>query len=52
MGWCFPCFGSSNKDDSGLKEVVKKDSLKEASVAQSHHVARVSSGQCEFWNLL
>ncbi|XP_054805614.1 serine/threonine-protein kinase PBL27 isoform X2 [Prosopis cineraria] len=42
MGGCFPCF---DKEDSGVKEVVKKDSLKEGSAAQSHHVNRVSSVQ-------
>lgn len=46
MGGCFPCFGSSNKEAKGLKEVVvKKDSLKEGSIAQSYHTNRVSSGQ-------
>ncbi|XP_028751639.1 serine/threonine-protein kinase PBL27 [Neltuma alba] len=41
MGGCFPCF---DKEDSGVKkEVVKKDSLREGSAAQSHHVNRVSS---------
>lgn len=47
MGGCFPCFGSSNKEGSGggaVKEVAKKDSVKEGSVALSHHVGRVSSG--------
>ncbi|KAF7837862.1 Serine/threonine-protein kinase PBL27 [Senna tora] len=43
MGGCFPCFGSSNKEDSRVKEVVKKDSFKEGSAAQSHHVNRVTS---------
>ncbi|BFG15165.1 hypothetical protein CerSpe_014390 [Prunus speciosa] len=43
MGGCFPCFGSSNKEGSGVKEVTKKDSVKEGSAAQSHHVTRVSS---------
>ncbi|KAJ1414249.1 Serine-threonine/tyrosine-protein kinase, catalytic domain [Sesbania bispinosa] len=45
MGGCFPCFGSSNKEDSGsvVKEVAKKDSFKEASLPQSHHPSRVSS---------
>uniref|UniRef100_A0A2P2MQS7 non-specific serine/threonine protein kinase n=1 Tax=Rhizophora mucronata TaxID=61149 RepID=A0A2P2MQS7_RHIMU len=44
MGGCFPCFGSSNKEGSGaVKEVAKKDSLKESSVAQSRHVSRVGS---------
>lgn len=52
MGGCFPCFGSSNKEDSKVKEVVKKDSLKEGSIPQSHHVNRVSSGQNEFLDLL
>lgn len=46
MGGCFPCFGSSDKDGkNGVKEVVKKDSLKEGSTAQSHHLSRVSSGK-------
>lgn len=44
MGGCFPCFGSSN-EGSGVKEVAKKDSVKEGSAAQSHHVIRVSSGK-------
>ncbi|THG23974.1 hypothetical protein TEA_017011 [Camellia sinensis var. sinensis] len=43
MGGCFECFGSSNKDGNGVKEVAKKDSEKEASTAQSQHVSRVSS---------
>ncbi|PON88269.1 Serine/threonine protein kinase [Trema orientale] len=44
MGGCFPCFGSSNKEGSGgVKEVTKKDSVKEGSTAQSHHVTGVSS---------
>lgn len=44
MGGCFPCFGSSNEEGSGVQEVTKKDSVKEGSAAQSHHVTRVSSG--------
>lgn len=51
MGWCFPCFGSSNnKETSGggggsaVKELNRKDSAKDGSIAQSHHVNRVSSG--------
>ncbi|KAF5738703.1 serine/threonine-protein kinase CDL1 [Tripterygium wilfordii] len=49
MGGCFPCFGSSNKEGKGgggtggVKEVVKKDSVKDGSLSQSHHVSRVSS---------
>lgn len=47
MGGCFPCFGSSNKEGSssggGVKEVSKKESAKDGSVTQSHHVNRVSS---------
>ncbi|KAL9400984.1 hypothetical protein Peur_004833 [Populus x canadensis] len=47
MGGCFPCFGSSNKEGSSgggvVKEVKKKDSAKEGSVGQSHHVGRVNS---------
>ncbi|KAL9353472.1 hypothetical protein Peur_056152 [Populus x canadensis] len=47
MGGCFPCFGSSNKEGSSgvglVKELNKKDSLKEGSAGQSHHVGRVSS---------
>lgn len=44
MGGCFPCFGSSDDDDgSGVKEVNKKDSVKDGSTAQSHRVTRVSS---------
>lgn len=47
MGGCFPCFGSSNKegDNKGVKEVAKKDSVKEGSAAQPHHVSRLSSGE-------
>lgn len=44
MGGCFPCFGSSNKEGSGLKEVSKKDSVKDGSSAQSNHGNRVSLG--------
>ncbi|KAK2992028.1 hypothetical protein RJ640_014889 [Escallonia rubra] len=40
---CFPCFGSSDKGENGVKEVVKKDSLKDGSAAQTHQVTRVSS---------
>ncbi|PSS01487.1 Serine/threonine-protein kinase [Actinidia chinensis var. chinensis] len=43
MGGCFPCFGSSNKDSNGVKEVARKDYVKEGSANQSHHVTRVSS---------
>ncbi|KAJ0035176.1 hypothetical protein Pint_24588 [Pistacia integerrima] len=45
MGRCFPCFGSSNNKeaDTGVKELNKKDSTKDGSIAQSHHVNRVSS---------
>ncbi|KAM7463047.1 hypothetical protein LguiA_031168 [Lonicera macranthoides] len=44
MGGCFPCFESSNKEEkNGVKEVVKKDSVKDGSVAQPHRVSRVSS---------
>lgn len=44
---CFPCFGSSNKQENGVKEVSKKDNIgKEGSTThQSHHVSRVSSGK-------
>ena len=42
MGGCFPCFGSSNKDGNGVKEVEKKEFVKDPSAAQS--VNRVSSG--------
>ncbi|KAL4310232.1 hypothetical protein GQ457_01G002180 [Hibiscus cannabinus] len=45
-GGCFPCFGSSNKEESNgggsIKELGKKDSAKDGSVGQSHHVHRVS----------
>lgn len=44
MGGCFPCFGSSNSEGSDVKEVTKKDSIKDGST-QSHHVSRVSSGK-------
>ncbi|TXG71779.1 hypothetical protein EZV62_000358 [Acer yangbiense] len=47
MGGCFPCFGSSNNKEGsgggGVKEVNKKDSVKDGSIAQSHHVSRVIS---------
>ncbi|GAU37746.1 hypothetical protein TSUD_382390 [Trifolium subterraneum] len=44
MGGCFPCFGSSNKEDTNaVKEVSKKETFKEASLPQSHHPTRVSS---------
>ncbi|XP_071702728.1 serine/threonine-protein kinase PBL27-like [Rutidosis leptorrhynchoides] len=46
MGGCFPCFGSSNKDGNGVKEVSKKDIGKDGSAThQPHHVSRVSSGK-------
>ena len=44
MGGCFPCFGSSNSEGSEVKEVTKKDSIKDGST-QSHHVSRISSGK-------
>lgn len=45
MGGCFPCFGSSNKEDTSVvKEVSKKETFKESSIPQSHHPTRVSSG--------
>ncbi|KAF2310992.1 hypothetical protein GH714_018965 [Hevea brasiliensis] len=53
MGGCFPCFGSSNKEGSGggaVKELAKKDSVKEGSVAQTHHVRRVSSDKSKSRN--
>ncbi|KAK8510877.1 hypothetical protein V6N12_036791 [Hibiscus sabdariffa] len=44
---CFPCFGSSNKENSNgggsVKELSKKDSTKDGSVGQSNHVNRVNS---------
>ncbi|KAG6758867.1 hypothetical protein POTOM_035329 [Populus tomentosa] len=47
MGGCFPCFGSSNKEGSSgvglVKELNKKDSLKEGSAGQSHHVGRIGN---------
>ncbi|KAL4387819.1 hypothetical protein GQ457_09G023390 [Hibiscus cannabinus] len=47
MGGCFPCFGSSNKENSNggenVKELSKKDSTKDGSVCQSNHVNRVNS---------
>ncbi|XP_057960140.1 serine/threonine-protein kinase PBL27 [Malania oleifera] len=43
MGGCFPCFGSSNKEGNGVKEVAKKDSVKDGSATQSHHVSRAGS---------
>lgn len=45
MGGCFPCCGSSDEDGNGVKESAKKkDSAKDGSTAQAHHVSRVSSG--------
>ncbi|PPR86729.1 hypothetical protein GOBAR_AA33969 [Gossypium barbadense] len=48
MGEYFPCFGSSNKEGSNgggsVKKLSKKDSTKDSSVGQPHHVNRVSSG--------
>lgn len=51
MGGCFPCFESSDekgnayKSNNGVKEVAKKESFKEGSVAHSNsHTNRVSSG--------
>ncbi|PSS33952.1 Serine/threonine-protein kinase [Actinidia chinensis var. chinensis] len=41
MGGCFPCFGSSNKDGNGVKEVAKKEFVKDPLAAQS--VNRVNS---------
>ncbi|CAK9145529.1 unnamed protein product [Ilex paraguariensis] len=43
MGGCFPCFGSSNKEGNGAKEVAKKDSVKESSAAHSEHISRLNS---------
>ncbi|KAB2062755.1 hypothetical protein ES319_A10G173800v1 [Gossypium barbadense] len=47
MGGCFPCFGSSNKAGSNgggsVKELSKKDSTKDSSVGQPHHVNGVNS---------
>lgn len=43
MGGCFPCFGSSDEEGSGVKEVTK-DSVREGSATHSHHVNRVNSG--------
>lgn len=42
MGGCFPCFGSSNKETG--KQVVKKESFKDASAPQSIHLSKVNSG--------
>ncbi|GMI72168.1 hypothetical protein like AT5G18610 [Hibiscus trionum] len=55
MGGCFPCFGSSNKEGnnnggSTVKELSKKDSTKDGSVAQSQHVNRVSSDKSKSRN--
>ncbi|CAM8911865.1 hypothetical protein QQ045_033112 [Rhodiola kirilowii] len=42
MGGCFRCFGSS--DEKGVKEVVKRDAVKEvATGAQTHNLNRLSS---------
>ncbi|KAH1091275.1 hypothetical protein J1N35_018532 [Gossypium stocksii] len=47
MGGCFPCFGSSNKESNNggtsVKELQNKDSTKDGSVGQFHHVNRVNS---------
>ncbi|KAI4369579.1 hypothetical protein MLD38_018004 [Melastoma candidum] len=46
MGGCFPCFESSEKKGSSVKEAVKKDVGKENSAAaQSHHVTRAGSAK-------
>ncbi|KAK8507092.1 hypothetical protein V6N12_008439 [Hibiscus sabdariffa] len=55
MGGCFPCFGSSNKEGnnnggSTVKELSKKDSTKDGSVAQSQHVNRVGSDKLKSRN--
>ncbi|KAL2530733.1 Protein kinase superfamily protein [Forsythia ovata] len=51
---CFPCFGSSEKEQNnvnGVKEVAKKESFKEGSAVQSHnHVNRASSDKSKSWN--
>lgn len=49
---CFSCFGSSKTEvdssSNGVKEVSKKDSVKEGSAAQSNsNVNRVNSGNFE-----
>ncbi|KAL5541806.1 hypothetical protein UlMin_009516 [Ulmus minor] len=41
MGWC--CLGSSDEEGSDVKEVAKKDSVKEGSAAQANRVTRVNS---------
>ena len=43
MGWC--CLGSSDEEGSDVKEVAKKDSVKEGSAAQANRVTRVNSGE-------
>ncbi|PSR92640.1 Serine/threonine-protein kinase [Actinidia chinensis var. chinensis] len=48
MGGCFPCFRSSNKDGNGVKEVAKKEFVKEPSAAQS--VNRVISDKSKTRN--
>ncbi|KAK8982726.1 hypothetical protein V6N11_046639 [Hibiscus sabdariffa] len=55
MGGCFPCFGSSNKEGnnnggSTVKELSKKDSAKDGSVAQSQHLNRVGSDKSKSRN--
>ncbi|XVF38659.1 hypothetical protein REPUB_Repub20aG0121600 [Reevesia pubescens] len=54
MGGCFPCFGSSNKEaingGNTVKELSKKDSTKDGSVGQSHHVNRVNSDKSKSRN--
>ncbi|GAB2266191.1 Serine/threonine-protein kinase pbl27 [Dionaea muscipula] len=43
MGLCFPCLGSSNEEGSDVKEVAKKDFVKDSSVSQSRHLVKVGS---------
>ncbi|XP_022721772.1 serine/threonine-protein kinase PBL27-like [Durio zibethinus] len=54
MGGCFPCLGSSDKEGKNgggsVKELGKKDSTKEGSVGQSHHVNRVNSEKSKSWS--
>ena len=43
---CFPCFGSSEREEEGGKKNDVKDLKKDNS--SSHHVSRVSSGTKKF----
>ncbi|GMH18787.1 hypothetical protein Nepgr_020628 [Nepenthes gracilis] len=50
MGGCFPCLGSHNKEGNDVKEVPKKESVKDGSIAQSHNVGKVNSDKSKSRN--